>query len=177
MAYTVIDTASNNTLLQPVYMAKKDEDVDGQAEKINEVIQNGFNEYMAKIQQPESPPISPHNLVKKTSAYIANLIDIGWGAMNTLSFVMNTTGMKAYDTFAKNAYPLFSIKRGSPIGEIVYFGTDDYTTIGDILNSYGYITYTYNSLANEQQISWIAYDDMPDKNWYVYAQLGWIREE
>lgn len=170
-------THQNNTILQPVYMGKDKEDVEGQAEKINEIVQGAYDEFLSKTMQVESDSIKPHNLVKQHSVYVANLVDIGWGASNTLSFILNTTGMEAYDDRRKNAYPLFNIKKGTAIGELCFFGVDDYSSIEDLLNSYGYLAYTYNELADEQQISWIAYEDMPDKNWVVYAYFTYIRKE
>lgn len=174
----VIETPSNNTILQPIFMENKDETKRGQKDEINKIIQNSYNEYRAKIIQPQGEPILPHNIVKKTTvSRVAELVDLGWASWNTLSFVLNTTGMKAYNRYEQNAYPLFSIKKGSPIGSIVFFGSDSYKDINDLLNSYGYLDYTFNALANEQQISWFAYDDMPDKNWIVYVNFCYTRSE
>lgn len=157
----------NNNLL-PIYVGKQETDKPRQAEEINGIIQNMSNEYFDKTTQRRETQSIPYQIILKISAFARDVIDYCFLNRNTISFVFNTSGISAGET-----WPIFSIKRGTSNGEIQFLGLDSLGDFTDILNNYGYFTYTYNTLANEQQISFRAYEDCPNKIWRVFMNFNY----
>lgn len=170
--FMAIDASKINIKL-PVYMDKTKEENPGQAEKVNTIIQSMYNEFLEKSTQKQQEDGNEWNLVKSFApSVVAELSDHGYLNMYSLSFIMNSTGMKAGET-----YPIMNVKIGLPLSAINYLGVNDRTQPTDFLNRYVYFDYTYYEATSEYQISAICYNDAPSIAWDVYLTGQFARAE
>lgn len=137
------------------------------ADKINSIIKQSYNQLIATTSQHRISREVVNQLVQKVANRVLNLRDIGFLNFHTLSFTLNTAGLKKDKT-----YPLIAIKPGQIITDDVQFlGVNDNNAPTNFLNNYGFFYYTSNKIAKEMQISFRCIRDCPSTTFGVYMTV------
>lgn len=151
----------------PILANSSDFENPAQVEKINTIVKGEYNSFLEITKQKKKPKTELNNLVRSYSNRVANIIDLNFGEFCFVTFDMSTAGL-TYDTF----YPILKIKAGRiPIKggakpDISFIGVDGSEDWREVLNKYGEFQFTFNRLAQEQQIAFRTFtkDQLTEKD-------------
>lgn len=140
------------------------------ADKINSIVKQTYNALVARTTQSQDEPFRLTQMVTKNSNRCLEIRDFGYMAFRCLSFVFNTTNLKA-----NSITTLFVIKDGTKVNEyITFLGTNSSTEPTDILNNYGYFIYSTEEITGNVTIAFYCINDCPATTFGVFCNLNYL---
>lgn len=150
----------------PTLVEKKDmygEKAVRQAEKVNNIISSMFDDFTVKTTQGKKTINNTYRASSYRSQLVDNVKDVCYNEYCTLSFDFYSSNITR--GMVVPVLRLDNIK--SILGDIMFTGIDSKTSPTSSLANYGFFTITYNDIADERQLSFVALTDVPEKIWYV----------
>lgn len=147
-------------LADKAHMSDKEDPkkVEAQANKINSIIQNSFDDFTVKTVQGQKTS----NYTYRASSYRSAIVD------NVKDCCYNEYGNISFDFYAINIKkgsltPVLRLNIKSIVGNITFVGLDDLNKPQTSLSTYGYFILTKNNIAGENQLSFFATSNVPEK--------------
>lgn len=137
-----------------------------QADKVNSMISSMFDDYAVKTTQGEQNT----NYTYRASSYRSQIVD------NVKDACYNEFANLSFDFYAINIKkdsitPLLRLSIESIVGNMIFVGLDNLSKPTSSLASYGYFVLTKNDVVGEQQLSFYATKNVPEKIWYCSLQF------
>ena len=137
-----------------------------QADKVNSMISSMFDDYAVKTTQGEQNT----NYTYRASSYRSQIVD------NVKDACYNEFANLSFDFYAINIKkdsitPVLRLSIDSIVGNMIFVGLDNLSKPTSSLASYGYFVLTRNDVVGEQQLSFYATKNVPEKIWYCSLQF------
>lgn len=139
---------------------------EAQSSKVNSIISSMFDDYTVKTTQGQQTT----NYTYRASSYRSQIVD------RVKDACYNEFGNLSFDFYAINIKketltPVLRLSVENIIGNIIFVGLDDLDKPSTNLASYGTFILTKNEIANEQQLSFYAYSNVPEKIYHCSLQF------
>lgn len=137
-----------------------------QSDKVNSIISSMFDDYAVKTTQGEQTT----NYTYRASSYRSQIVD------NVKDACYNEFANMSFDFYAINIKkdsmtPVLRLSINSIVGNILFVGLDDLDKPTQSLASYGFFILTKNEVVGEQQLSFYATKNVPEKVWHCSVQF------
>jgi len=122
-----------------------------------------FDDFTVKTTQGKKTLNNTYRASSYRSQLVDNVKDVCYNEFCNISFDFYSSNITA--GMVVPVLRLTTIK--SILGDIIFTGVDNKTAPTASLARYGFFTITYNDIADEKQLSFVALQNVPEKVWYV----------
>lgn len=137
-----------------------------QAEKVNSIISSMFDDYAVKTTQGQQNTNYTYRASSYRSQIVDNVKDACYNEFGNMSFDFYAIGIKK-----ETMTPVLRLSINSIVGNILFVGLDDLDKPTQSLASYGFFILTKNEVVGEQQLSFYATKNVPEKIWHCSVQF------
>lgn len=137
-----------------------------QAEKVNSMISSMFDDYAVKTTQGEQTTNYTYRASSYRSQIVDDVKDACYNEFANLSFDFYAIGIKK-----ETMTPVLRLSVDSIVGNILFIGLDDLDKPKSSLAQYGFFILTKNEVVGEQQLSFYATSNVPEKVWHCSVQF------
>lgn len=139
---------------------------EAQAAKVNSIISSMFDDYAVKTTQGEQTTNYTYRASSYRSQIVDEVKDACYNEFANMSFDFYAIGIKK-----ETMTPVLRLSVDSIVGNILFVGLDDLDKPTQSLASYGFFLLTKNEVVGEQQLSFYATKNVPEKVWHCSVQF------